>query len=69
MSTKTKTEKCLAYLKKAKKKGLTNRQSVQKWDLYRLSGVIYNLRKRGYNITTEVVHEGGSEHAVYRLVE
>lgn len=64
---KKKTDKVLAQLKRAPKKGVTSLEAFEKWRVTRLSSIIYNLKKRGYNITTEIKYEKGIGHAVYRL--
>lgn len=64
---KTKTDKVLAQLKRAPKKGVTSMEAFEKWKATRLSGIIYNLKKRGYDIETEIKYEKGSSYAVYRL--
>lgn len=37
------------------------------YGLYRLAVVIERLRKKGFNIITELVKEGNESYAVYRL--
>jgi hypothetical protein len=41
------------------------------YSLYRLSAVIYNLRRKGYEIETDMVKgvDGESEFARYRLAK
>jgi hypothetical protein len=64
---KKKTDMVLAQLKRAPKKGVTSLEAFDKWKVTRLSSIIYNLKKRGYDITTEIRYEKGVGYAVYRL--
>lgn len=64
---KKKTDMVLAQLKRAPKKGVTSLEAFDKWKVTRLSSIIYNLKKRGYDITTEIRYEKGVRYAVYRL--
>lgn len=64
---KKKTDMVLAQLKRATKKGVTSLEAFDKWKVTRLSSIIYNLKKRGYNIETEIRYEKGVGYAVYRL--
>lgn len=64
---KKKTDMVLAQLKRAPKKGVTSLEAFDKWKVTRLSSIIYNLKKRGYDITTEIRYENGVGYAVYRL--
>ena len=51
MKYKSQTEAVLAHLKKHG--SITSMQAIRKYGATRLSGIIYNLRRRGYIITTE----------------
>ena len=64
---KNKTDMVLAQLKRAPKKGITSLEAFEKWRVTRLSSIIYNLKKRGYDISTEIKYEKGVGYAVYRL--
>lgn len=64
---KNKTDMVLAQLKRAPKKGVTSLEAFEKWRVTRLSSIIYNLKKRGYDISTEIKYEKGVGYAVYRL--
>ena len=46
----TQYDRVLDHLKKNKK--LSQKQAINLYGAYRLSAIIYNLRKDGYNITT-----------------
>jgi len=48
-----KQEKVLEYLKNHKK-GLSQRDAIEKFQAYRLSSIIFRLKKRGYNIITQM---------------
>lgn len=51
METKSKTQAVLNYLKVYG--SISQMEAVDNFNLYRLGSVIFSLRKRGYNITTE----------------
>lgn len=51
METKSKTQAVLNYLKVYG--SISQMEAVENFSLYRLGSVIFSLRKRGYNITTE----------------
>lgn len=53
MKEKSKTQDVLNHLKIYG--SISQREAVEYYNLYRLSSVIYALRKRGYEITTENV--------------
>jgi len=63
---KSKTERILNWLQKGK--SITPIQAWERFGSYRLSSVINRLRKRGHNITTELIDDGDSTFAKYRLV-
>lgn len=52
---KTQSDKILAYLKKHK--GITNYDAINEFGILQLSARIFDLRKKGYNITN-VYREG-----------
>lgn len=69
----SKSQKILKYLQ-THSKGITQAQAVDKFKAYRLSSIIFNLKKAGYNIETEYVqvkNKDGSHtrYARYYLVD
>ena len=51
-------------------KKITQRYIAQKYDCYRLSGRILDLRLQGYNIITELKpNKNGGQHAEYSLIK
>ena len=70
MREKSKTQDVLNHLKIYG--SISQREAVEHYNLYRLSSVIYELRKRGYEITSEIkpfVSKYGikSNFAIYHL--
>lgn len=63
----TKTEKVLRDLQRRRKKGVTSWDMITKHRATRLSAIIFNLRKRGYKIRTEMETKNGSTYARYFL--
>lgn len=53
MKEKSKTQDVLNHLKIYG--SISQREAVEYYNLYRLSSVIFELRKRGYEITSELV--------------
>ena len=71
MRERSKTQDVLNHLKIHG--SISQREAVEYYNLYRLSSVIYVLRKRGYEITSEIkpfVSKYGisSNFAIYHLV-
>lgn len=71
MKEKSKTQSVLNYLKVYG--SISQKEAVDKFHLYRLGSVIFELRKRGYEIITEeipFISEFGikGSYAVYHLV-
>lgn len=71
MKEKSKTQDVLNHLKIYG--SISQREAVEYYNLYRLSSVIYVLRKRGYEITSEMkpfVSKYGisSNFAIYHLI-
>ena len=71
MREKSKTQDVLNHLKIYG--SISQREAVEYYNLYRLSSVIYSLKKRGYDITSEsapFVSKYGikSNFAIYHLV-
>lgn len=56
------------YLKKATTKGITPLEALTKFDCFRLSARIWDLRHK-YGMDIETIHEyrGGKQYARYRL--
>lgn len=63
-------KKILNYMRNDKH-GITNRDAVRRFECYRLSGRIFDLRQDGYNIVTirEPNDDGIGTHARYVLKE
>lgn len=51
----TQTSTILDYLREAKEKGITSLEAFELCGATRLSSIIFALRKRGYDITSEDV--------------
>ena len=71
MKEKSKTQGVLNYLKAYG--SISHKEAVEHFHLYRLGSVIFELRKRGYDIITENVEfksEYGikGNYAVYHLI-
>lgn len=71
MKEKSKTQDVLNHLKVYG--SISQREAVDRYNLYRLSSVIYSLRKRGYDISSEIVPFKSkygiiSNYAIYHLV-
>lgn len=56
----------LAYLKEGN--GITNKIAIDEFKCYRLAARISDLKKKGYNIGTEMIGKGFGSYAEYRLV-
>ena len=72
MEIKSKTQAVLNYLKVYG--SITPMEATDNFNLYRLGSVIFSLRKRGYNITTEDIpftnqYGKKSSYAKYHLIE
>lgn len=63
---KSQCKKILAYLKEGN--GITSAIAVTKFGCYRLAARISDLKKKGYNIGTEMIGKGFGSYAEYRLV-
>ena len=46
---------------------INGRQALTRFGIYRLSAIIHNWRKKGFNIETNMVTRAGSTYAVYAL--
>jgi hypothetical protein len=56
-------------LKHLKKRSITSWDAITLYRATRLADIIFMLRKRGFNITTELVKKGATKYAVYRLLK
>lgn len=63
----SKTEKVLQTLLDGN--SITSMEAFQKYNLTRLSAVIFVLKKRGYQIETEMKYNKGTAYAEYRIKE
>ena len=50
---RSKQDMVLDYLK-SNKRGLSQREAIERYQAYRLSGIVFRLKKRGYNIITNM---------------
>lgn len=50
---RSKQDMVLNYLK-SNKRGISQREAIEKYQAYRLSGIVFRLKKRGYNIITNM---------------
>ena len=46
---------------------VNGRQALTRFGIYRLSSIIHNWRKKGFNIETNMVTRSGNTYAVYEL--
>lgn len=66
MNTKTKRAKILAYLQSGRP--LTPMQAITWWKATRLADDVYQLKKKGYVIYTEMVKgKSGGKYARYHM--
>jgi len=65
---KTQLENVLSYLQKHKRAGITPLEALQLFGCFRLSGIIYKLKKQGYKIKTEIVKIETKHFANYKLI-
>ena len=47
--------------------GITPLEALNKFGAFRLSAIIFDLRKDGYDIDTEIIKNGGKHYANYKL--
>ena len=59
--------KTVDVLNHLKKKPITSWEAITKYRATRLADVIFKLRGRGFNISTELVENGSVRYARYRL--
>jgi hypothetical protein len=50
-------------------KSITSLEAFEKFRATRLADIVYKMRKRGHNITTEMVEINGIRFAKYRLIK
>ena len=46
---------------------INGRQALTRFGIYRLSAIIFNWRKKGFDIQTNMITRGGNTYAVYTL--
>ncbi len=46
---------------------INGRQALTRFGIYRLSAVIFNWRKKGFDIQTDMVTRAGNTYATYTL--
>jgi hypothetical protein len=61
----TQTEAILAHLLSGK--SITPLDALNEYGCFRLGARVLDLRKEGYNIETEIIHENGKHFARYWL--
>jgi hypothetical protein len=59
--------KTVDVLNHLKKKPITSWEAITKYRATRLADIIFKLRGRGFNISTELVENGSVRYARYRL--
>ena len=47
--------------------GITPLEALNKFGAFRLSAIIFDLKKDGYDIDTEIINNGGKHYANYKL--
>lgn len=67
MKKESQDEKILRYLQNHD--GISQKIAIEQFQCYRLSARIYNLRKRGHVIRSEIRSSKNSTFAFYSLVE
>jgi len=65
---KTQLENVFSYLQEHKQDGITPLEALQMFGCFRLSAIIYNLKKQGYKIKTEIVKIETKHFANYKLI-
>jgi hypothetical protein len=50
-------------------KSITSLEAFEEFRATRLADIVYKMRKRGHNITTEMVEINGIRFAKYRLIK
>jgi hypothetical protein len=59
--------KTVDVLNHLKKKPITSWEAITQYRATRLADIVFKLRGRGFNITTELVENGSIRYARYRL--
>ena len=59
--------KTVDVLNHLKKRPITSWQAITMYRATRLADIIFKLRGRGFNISTELVEDGSVRYARYRL--
>jgi Helix-turn-helix domain len=59
--------KTVDVLNHLKKRPITSWEAITKYRATRLADIIFKLRGRGFNISTELVENGSIRYARYRL--
>lgn len=59
--------KTVDVLNHLKKHPITSWEAITKYRATRLADIIFKLRGRGFNISTELVEDGSVRYARYRL--
>ena len=65
----TQNETILDDLRTYGNRGITAREALDYFGIFRLAARIAELRAKGHNITTEMVQNGRVRYARYRLVK
>ena len=65
MSNPTATTQILDALKRGER--ITGLHALREWGTYRLAGIIYNLRRAGHPIVTDMKQSGRVKYAEYYL--
>ena len=58
-------QKVLIHLQEGK--GITPLEALTKFGAFRLSAIIFNLKKDGYDIQTDMIKNGGKHYANYSI--
>lgn len=66
-SFENKTNLVLIHLQE--KKSITSWEAIQLYHATRLSAIIFNLRQRGHNITTQMVYEKRMNYGIYHYAD
>ena len=62
---KTQKQKVLIHLQEGK--GITPLEALTKFGAFRLSAIIFDLKKDGYDIQTDMIKNGGKHYANYSI--
>lgn len=65
MSIKNQCEEILKHLQSGR--SISPLEALEKYGCFRLGGRIYDLRKQGHTIVTDMVTKNGKHFAEYRL--